>query len=44
MTDYYLYKDKPMSKKTLIVDLQKYGHLKLAIRNLQETEHKLKSK
>ena len=28
MTDYYLYKDKPMSKKTLIDDLQKYGSLK----------------
>ena len=44
MTEYYLYKDKPMSKKTLIDDLQKYGSLKLAIRNLQETEHELKSK
>ena len=44
MTEYYLNKDKPMSKKTLIDDLQKYGSLKLAIRNLQETEHELKSK
>ena len=44
MTDYYLYKDKPISKKTLIDDLQKYRNLKLAIRNLQETEHELKSK
>ena len=30
MTDYYLYKDKHLSKETLIDDLQKYGNLKLS--------------
>ncbi len=44
MTDYYPNKDKPLYKETLIDDLQKYGNLKLAIKNLQETEKDLKSK
>ena len=42
MTDYYPNKDKPLYKETLIDDLQKYGNLKLAIKNLQETEKDLK--
>jgi hypothetical protein len=42
MTDYYLYKDKPMSKESLIADLQKYGNLKLAIKNLQDIQIDLK--
>jgi hypothetical protein len=37
MTDYYyLYKDKSRYKETLIDDLQKYGNLKLAIKNLED--------
>ena len=44
MNDYFLYKDKPLYKETLIDDLQKYGNLKLAIKNLQKTEKDLKSK
>jgi hypothetical protein len=44
MTDFYLYKDKPCSKETLIDDLQKYGNLKLAIKNLEDIEIDLKSK
>ena len=44
MTDYYSHKDKRMYKETLIDDLQKYGNLKLAIKNLQDTEKDLKSK
>ena len=44
MTDYYLYKDKPLSKESLIDDLQKYRNLKLAIKNLQDIEKDLKSK
>ena len=43
MTDYYLYKDKPRYKETLIDDLQKYGNLKLVIKNLNDTQLKLKS-
>jgi hypothetical protein len=35
MTDYYLFKDEPLYKETLINDLQKYGNLKLAIKNLE---------
>jgi hypothetical protein len=31
----YLYKDKDRGKQNLIDDLQKYGNLKLAIKNLQ---------
>jgi hypothetical protein len=44
--DSYLYKDKPLSssKETLIADLQRYGNLKLAIKNLEESEINLKSK
>jgi hypothetical protein len=44
--DSYLYKDKPLSssKETLIADLQRYGNLKLAIKNLEEIEINLKSK
>ena len=44
MTDYYPNKDKPLYKETLIDDLQKYGNLKLIIKNLQETEKDLKLK
>ena len=44
MTDYYPNKDKPLYKETFIDDLQKYGNLKLAIKNLQDTEKDLKSK
>ncbi|MDF2738313.1 MAG: hypothetical protein K0S93_2173, partial [Nitrososphaeraceae archaeon] len=43
MTDYYVYKDKPRYKETLIDDLQKYGKLKLVIKNLKDTQLKLKS-
>jgi hypothetical protein len=43
MTEYYLYKDKPRYKETLIDDLQKYGNLKLVIKNLKDTQLKLKS-
>ena len=44
MTDYYPNKDKPLYKETLIDDLQKYGNLKLTIKNLQEIEKDLKTK
>ena len=44
MTDYYLYKDKPMYKETLIDDLQKYGNIKLAIKKLKDINIDLKSK
>ena len=45
MNDYYhLDKDKPLSKETLIDDLQNYGNLKLAIKNLQDIKKDLKSK
>ena len=43
MTDYYPNKDKPLYKEKLIDDLQKYGNLKIAIKNLEETEKDLKS-
>jgi hypothetical protein len=43
MTNYYLYKDKPLSKETLIDDLQKYGNLKLAIRNLERVKKNIKA-
>ena len=36
MTDYYPNKDKSLYKETLIDDLQKYGNLKLVIKNLEE--------
>ena len=42
MTDYYPNKDKPLYKETLIDDIQKYGNLKLAIKNHQEAEKDLK--
>ena len=42
MTDYYHYKDKPISKEALIDDLKTYGNLKLAIKNLKDTEIDLK--
>ena len=44
ITDYYLDKDKPLSKETLIDDLQKYGNLKLAIKDLEDIKINLKSK
>ncbi len=44
MTNYYLYKDKPLFKETLIDDLQRYGNLKLAIKNLEDIKIDLKSK
>ena len=44
MTDYYPNKDKPLYKETLIDDLQKYGNLKLVIKNHQDTEKDLKLK
>ena len=47
INDSYLYKDKPLSskeKETLIADLQRYGNLKSAIKNLEEIEINLKSK
>jgi len=43
MTYYYLYKDNRMYKEALFDDLQKYGHLKLAIKNLEDIEIDLKS-
>jgi hypothetical protein len=43
MTDYYLYKDKPRYKEILIGDLQTYGNLKPVIKNLKDTQLKLKS-
>ena len=36
LNDYYLNKDKPLYKETLIDDLQKYGNLKLVINNLKK--------
>ena len=44
MTDYYPNKDKPLYKETLIDDLQKYGNLKVTIKNLEETAKDLNSK
>jgi hypothetical protein len=45
MTDYYYQeKDKPLSKETLIGDLQKYGKLKLAIGNLENMKKNMKTK
>ena len=44
MTDYYPNKDKSLYKETLIYDLQKYGNLKLTIKNLEETDKDLNSK
>jgi hypothetical protein len=44
MTDYYNYKGKRLYKEGLIDDLQKYGNLKVAIKNLQEIEIDLTSK
>jgi hypothetical protein len=44
MTDFYLYNDKPFSKEALIDDLQKYGNLKLAIKNLENEKKNIKSK
>jgi hypothetical protein len=44
MTDYYNYKGKRLYKEGLIDDLQKYGNLKLAIKNLEEIEIDLTSK
>ena len=43
MTDYYLYKDKPFSKETLIDELQKYGNLKLAIKYLENEKKNIKA-
>jgi hypothetical protein len=42
MTDYYLYKDQPLYKETLIDDLQNYGNLKLTINNLENRKKELK--
>ena len=36
MTDYYPNKDKPLYKETLIDELQKYGNLKLTIKNFKK--------
>jgi hypothetical protein len=36
MTIIQIYKDKPMYKQNLTDDLQKYGNLKLAIKNLKD--------
>jgi hypothetical protein len=45
MTDYYYQeKDNPLYKETLIDDLQKYGNLKLAIKNLENEKENIKSK
>ena len=44
MTDYYNYKDKRLYKEGLIDDLQKYGNLTLAIRNLENEKENIKSK
>ena len=43
MTYYYLYKDNRVYKEALFDDLQKYGDLKLAIKNLEDIERDLKS-
>ena len=37
-------KDKPLFKETLIDDLQKYGNLKLSIKNLEDIKIDLKCK
>lgn len=42
MTDFYLYKDKPLSKEALIDDLKKYGKLKLAIKYLENEKKTIK--
>jgi hypothetical protein len=44
MTYYYLYKDNRVYKEALFDDLQKYGDLKLAIKNLEDIERDLKSR
>jgi hypothetical protein len=44
MTYYYLYKDNRVYKESLFDDLQKYGNLKLAIKNLEDIERDLKSR
>ena len=44
MTSYYQHKAKPLFKETLFDDLQKYGNLKLAIKNLKDIHVNLKSK
>src|SRR5215204_3822764 len=43
MTYYYLYKDNRIYKEAFFDDLQKYGDLKLAIKNLEDIEMNLKS-
>jgi hypothetical protein len=43
MTYYYLYKDNLIYKEAFFDDLQKYGDLKLAIKNLEAIEMNLKS-
>ena len=43
MTEYYNYKDKRLHKEGLIDDLQKYGNLKLAIKNLENEKENIKS-
>jgi hypothetical protein len=44
MTYYYLYKDNRVYKEALFDDLQKYGDLKLAIKNLEDIERDLKTR
>jgi hypothetical protein len=44
MTYYYLYKDNRVYKEALFDDLQKYGDLKLAIKNLEDIEGDLKTR
>jgi hypothetical protein len=44
MTYYYLYKDNRVYKEALFDDLQKYGDLKIAIKNLEDIERDLKSR
>ncbi len=44
MNDYYLNKDTISYKDTLIDELQKYGNLKLTIKNLEETANDLNLK
>ena len=41
-TYYYLYKDNRIYKEALFDDLQKYGNLRLAIKNLEDKEKELK--
>ena len=43
MTYYYLYKDNRIYKEAFFDDLQKYGDLKIAIKNLEDIEMNLKS-